>query len=338
MSKSKQLIAKCPKGTRDMLPNQMQIKEEALSNIRRIFQIHGASEIDTPVFERREILTGQYGEGNKLVYDLADQGGEALSLRYDLTVPFGRFMATHNLSKLKRFQIGKVYRRDQPNMSCGRYREFYQCDFDIAGQYSQPMFADAEVLKVFEEQLTSLKINFKFKLNDRRLLDHAIVTKAKCQPEQVGTICVSLDKLDKEPWDKVKEELKQKSLNDDQIIKIKEFIDVQQDDPFQAIGDLKHLLGHAPVLDDLKQLVAYLQAMEIQDKIKIDPSLARGLDYYTGMIFEAVLTGEEKNLGIGSIAAGGRYDKLIGQFSKNDIPSAGGKKVFELERSYCKQS
>ena len=109
---------------------------------------HGAQEIDTPVFERREVLMEKYGENSKLVYDLADQGGEMLSLRYDLTVPFARFMATHNLTKLKRFQIGKVYRRDQPNNKGGRFREFYQCDFDIAGA-SLPMLADAEVLKVF---------------------------------------------------------------------------------------------------------------------------------------------------------------------------------------------
>ena len=96
---------------------------------------------------------GKYGEDNKLVYDLADQGGELLSLRYDLTVPFARFMATHNISKLKRFQLGKVYRRDQPNSKAGRYREFYQCDFDIAGPSYLPMIADAEVLKVFSELL-----------------------------------------------------------------------------------------------------------------------------------------------------------------------------------------
>jgi histidyl-tRNA synthetase len=131
----------------------MAVKEQALQKIREVFKRHGAQEIDTPVFERREVLMGKYGdEASKLVYDLADQGGELLSLRYDLTVPFARFMATHGVQKLKRFQIGKVYRRDQPNSKCGRYREFYQCDFDIAGP-SLPMLADAEVLKVFHELL-----------------------------------------------------------------------------------------------------------------------------------------------------------------------------------------
>lgn len=110
---SKELYRKAAKGTRDMLPSQMALKEQALDMIKTVFKRHGAVEIDTPVFERREVLTGKYGgEASKLVYDLADQGGEPLSLRYDLTVPFARFMATHNLNKLKRFHIGKVYRRD----------------------------------------------------------------------------------------------------------------------------------------------------------------------------------------------------------------------------------
>ena len=115
VERGKDLTRKVVKGARDMLPRQMAVKEKALQQIKSTFIRHGAQEIDTPVFERREVLMGKYGDANKLVYDLADQGGELLSLRYDLTVPFARFMASHNLQRLKRFQIGKVYRRDQPN-------------------------------------------------------------------------------------------------------------------------------------------------------------------------------------------------------------------------------
>jgi histidyl-tRNA synthetase len=124
---------KCAKGTRDMTPLQMSIRERAFNIIKGVFKRHGASEIDTPVFELKETLTGKYGEDSKLIYDLEDQGGELLSLRYDLTVPFARYVAERGLSSIKRFHIAKVYRRDNPQMAKGRFREFYQCDFDIAG-------------------------------------------------------------------------------------------------------------------------------------------------------------------------------------------------------------
>lgn len=150
-------LPKCAKGTRDMNPLQMAIREKAFKIIRGVFKKHGASEIDTPVFELKETLTGKYGEDSKLIYDLQDQGGELLSLRYDLTVPFARYVAENGLSSIKRFMIAKVYRRDQPQMKKGRFREFYQCDFDIAGTYS-PMIPDAEVLTVVVDILRSLDI------------------------------------------------------------------------------------------------------------------------------------------------------------------------------------
>ena len=159
---------KIAKGARDFLPSAMVIREEAFSTIKRIFKRHGAVEIDTPVFELKETLTGKYGEDSKLIYDLADQGGELLALRYDLTVPFARFLALNSVGNIKRYHIAKVYRRDNPVMSKGRFREFYQCDFDIAGVYP-PMIPDAEVLTVATEILSELKIgDFMIKLNHRR--------------------------------------------------------------------------------------------------------------------------------------------------------------------------
>lgn len=167
-------LPKCAKGTRDMNPLQSAIKEKAINIIKEVFQKHGASEIDTPVFERKETLTGKYGEESKLIYDLEDQGGELLSLRYDLTVPFARYVAENKLTNIKRFHIAKVYRRDQPQMSKGRFREFYQCDFDIAGQ-SSPMIPEAEVLKVVVEILSNLEIGgFLIKINNRKFLDSII--------------------------------------------------------------------------------------------------------------------------------------------------------------------
>ncbi len=184
----------------------MAIRERAFTIIRGIFKKHGASEIDTPVFELKETLTGKYGEDSKLIYDLEDQGGELLALRYDLTVPFARYCAERGLASIKRFHIAKVYRRDQPQMSKGRFREFYQCDFDIAGTYS-PMLPDAEVLSVVCEILTSLEIGgFVLKLNHRKFLD-AMIELAGCEKRKFKSICSSIDKLDKEPWEKVRIEL-----------------------------------------------------------------------------------------------------------------------------------
>ena len=189
-----------------MRPRQMAIRDKAFGIIKSVFKKHGAVEIDTPVFELKETLMGKYGEESKLIYDLEDQGGELLSLRYDLTVPFARYVALNNIPSIKRFHIAKVYRRDNPQMNKGRFREFYQCDFDIAGPYGL-MLPDAEVLKVLIEILKNLNIgNFVVKINHRKFLD-AMVEISGCEKRKFKAICSSVDKLDKEPWEKVREEL-----------------------------------------------------------------------------------------------------------------------------------
>ena len=200
---------------------------QVFAAIKRVFKRHGGVEIDTPVFELKEVLTGKYGEDSKLIYDLADQGGELLSLRYDLTVPFARFLAMNSVGNIKRYHIAKVpsptsphlsrpppravfiycfitprclqvYRRDQPQLNRGRYREFYQCDFDVAGSYS-PMVPDAEVITVATEILSSLPVGpFLIKLNHRKLLD-AIFEICGVPAEKFRPICSAVDKLDKVP-------------------------------------------------------------------------------------------------------------------------------------------
>ena len=144
---SSKITLKTPKGTRDWDPLSMALRKHVFATIERVFAKHGAVTIDTPVFELKEILAGKYGEDSKLIYDLQDQGGELCSLRYDLTVPFARFVAMNptDYGNIKRYHIAKVYRRDQPAMTKGRFREFYQCDFDIAGTYDA-MVPDAECL------------------------------------------------------------------------------------------------------------------------------------------------------------------------------------------------
>lgn len=153
----KKLVLKTPKGMRDYDQEQMVIREEAFEKITGCFKRHGARAIDTPVVELKEILTGKYGEDSKLIYDLKDQGGEMLSMRYDLTVPFARYVAENKIGSIRRYQIGKVYRRDNPVMTKGRYREFYQCDFDIAGA-SDPMISDSEIINIVHEILLDIGV------------------------------------------------------------------------------------------------------------------------------------------------------------------------------------
>ena len=185
----------------------------------KVFKRHGAETIDTPIFELKEVLTGKYGEDSKLIYDLKDQGGEILSLRYDLTVPFARYVAMNKIAQIKRYHIGKVYRRDNPSISRGRYREFYQCvskkalivnvilsqdntaqcslqDFDIAGAYDA-MIPDAECVKIVKEILESLEVGkFVVKVNHRQILD-GIFEVCGVSSDMFRTICSSVDKLDK---------------------------------------------------------------------------------------------------------------------------------------------
>lgn len=157
---------------KDYGPEETRVREEVLNIIVGVFKRHGAVSIETPVFELREVLLGQYGEDEKLIYDLEDQGGERCCLRYDLTVPFSRFMAQHSLKSLKKYQIGRVYRRDQPRMESGRYREFYQCDFDIAGAEYGLMVPDAECVTIMREALKALDIGkFQIRVNHRKVRD-----------------------------------------------------------------------------------------------------------------------------------------------------------------------
>ena len=294
----------------------MNIRDQAFQIIRRVFKRHGAVEIDTPVFELKDTLTGKYGEDSKLIYDLADQGGELLALRYDLTVPFARFIALNSVGNIKRFHIGKVYRRDQPVLAKGRYREFYQCDFDIAGNYGR-MVPDSECVAVACEILGSLPIgDFGIKLNHRRLLD-AILDICGVESDKFRTICSAVDKLDKEPWVAVKDEMIEKGLKEDVADKIGEFV-LQKGEPWTLYNSLMESnkfgnhKGATEALEDLRIMFEYLESMGKLKYISFDLSLARGLDYYTGVIYEAVcLSGTTQ---VGSIGGGGRYDNLVSMF------------------------
>lgn len=347
---SKQFTLKTPKGTKDWDGKDMVIRQRLFDTITSVFKRHGGVTIDTPVFELREILAGKYGEDSKLIYNLEDQGGEITSLRYDLTVPFARYVAMNNVQQIKRYHIAKVYRRDQPAMTKGRMREFYQCDFDIAGQFDA-MIPDAECLSIVVEVLTRLQIpGFTIKLNHRKILD-GIFTFCGVPEDKVRTISSAVDKLDKLPWLDVRKEMTDdKGLDGDIADKIGEYVQLKGT-VAEMIAKLENdkLMENETAkegLEDMKTLLPYLEAYNISSSISFDLSLARGLDYYTGLIYEVVTAqsappaeGEKKkkksksndddnsdNVGVGSIAAGGRYDKLVGMFStkkKGEIPCVG---------------
>uniref|UniRef100_A0A7N6FKH8 histidine--tRNA ligase n=1 Tax=Anabas testudineus TaxID=64144 RepID=A0A7N6FKH8_ANATE len=292
-----QFVLKTAKGTRDYNPKQMAIREKVFNTIISCFKRHGAETIDTPVFELKETLTGKYGEDSKLIYDLKDQGGELLSLRYDLTVPFARYLAMNKITNIKRYHIAKVYRRDNPAMTRGRYREFYQC------------------------------------VNDRRILDGMFAV-CGVPDDKFRTICSTVDKLDKMPWEDVKKEMvNEKGLSEEAADQIGEYVSMQggMDLAERLLQDQKMSQSKQACagLSDIKLLFSYLQLFQVTDKVVFDLSLARGLDYYTGIIYEAVLSqagvapvsteaqngppGEE-SVSVGSVAGGGRYDGLVGMF------------------------
>ncbi|XP_043377460.1 histidine--tRNA ligase, cytoplasmic isoform X2 [Chelonia mydas] len=348
----KNFILKTPKGTRDYSPKQTAIREKVFNTIISCFKRHGAEVIDTPVFELKETLTGKYGEDSKLIYDLKDQGGELLSLRYDLTVPFARYLAMNKITNIKRYHIAKVYRRDNPAMTRGRYREFYQCsdqalsqhqvyegpvvswwilvevatmmmDFDIAGQFD-PMIPDAECLKIVHEILSMLQLgDFLIKVNDRRILNGVF---AVCGiPDSLfHSTCSTVDKLNKATWEDVKSEMVgEKGLSPKAVDRIGEYVQLHG-----GLGLIEQLLQDPKLsqnklaregLGDMKLLFEYLTLFGIADKISFDLSLARGLDYYTGVIYEAILlqprnAHKEEPVSVGSVAGGGRYDGLVGMF------------------------
>lgn len=350
--KQDQFLLKTPKGTKDWSDKDMVIREAVFGSLTSLFKRHGAVTIDTPVFELREILTGKYGEDSKLIYNLEDQGGELTSLRYDLTVPFARFVACNSINSIKRFHIAKVYRRDQPAMTKGRMREFYQCDFDVAGNYDL-MVPDSEILKIICEGLNRLGINdFKIKLNHRKILD-GIFQACGVKEEDVRKISSAVDKLDKSPWEVVKKEMVvEKGQPEEVADRIGDFVKWNG-----SIREVLELLKGSELLksnasaqqgiEEMSILADYVDAFDISNYASFDLSLARGLDYYTGLIYEAVTAGsapptnakelkekatkETKDVedaseyvGIGSIAAGGRYDNLVGMFSNGkSIPCVG---------------
>lgn len=312
------------KGTRDFLPDQMRTRLAVIDRLRQVFARYGFEPLETPAFERIETLMGKYGdEGDKLIYKILKRGkggerGECdLALRYDLTVPLARVMAMNADLRLpfKRYQVAPVWRADRPQR--GRFREFWQCDVDIVG--TESVLADAECVAVLADCLTALQLDpWTIRINDRRILTSLAAT-AGAENRELSVL-IALDKLDKIGRDGVSAELRGLGLGDAGITSLWDSLDVPEDNAgaLDALDGKLDSRGRAGVATLRAVLAAAVAMGAPADNLKVDPTLARGLDYYTGPVFEAVTEPD-----IGSIAGGGRYDRLIGMFSGRDVPAVG---------------
>ena len=303
------------KGTRDHGPLTMAKRDYIMRQIVEIFQNYGYDTIETPVIEYAEMILGKYGdEGDKLTYHFQDNGDRHIALRYDQTVPFARYFAmNHNdLPKpFKRYQISRVWRADKPQR--GRLREFYQCDIDIIGTDS--LLAELECVLVINDVLTKLGFaDFEIQFNDRRILT-AVLESVEVSSDQTVTVIRILDKLDKIGIEAVKRELQDIGLAEDQIQQLESLL-LQPATNSEKLERLKNYKVEA-----VSEIFAQAEAAGVDLKrLNFNPALARGLDYYTGIIFEVVLL-EDRSLG--TICAGGRYANLCGMFCNDQFSGVG---------------
>jgi histidyl-tRNA synthetase len=302
------------KGTRDFLPSEMILRQQVLEKIRNVFETFGFQPLETPALESWEVLSAKGTGGEEILketYNFEDKSGRRIGLRYDLTVPLARVIADNpNLPlPFKRYQIEKVWRYG--DIAKNRFREFLQGDIDVVG--SESMLADAEVIACTISCFDVLGFKeFYVRLNNRKILTE-ILKLSKVDDKKIIDVLRSIDKLDKIGLDEVKKEIESKGIPSDSVKKILSFIKIkgEPEKVFKEIGELNGV-------SELKEIISYLKIMKLDSKVKIDLSLARGLDYYTGSIFEVFA-----EQGIGSIAGGGRYDKMIGLFLGREIPATG---------------
>jgi histidyl-tRNA synthetase len=321
------ITPRLPRGMRDILPQKMLQRQYVIGEIEKIFQRFGFEPLQTPVLELRETLMGKYGEdAEKLIYDAKHrEGKEELALRYDLTVPLTRVVAMYPdlVKPFKRYQIAPVWRAERPQK--GRYREFYQCDADIVGSAS--MLADAEIITMIYTVLRALGFQtFVTKINNRKILT-GIGQYAGVPDELLSGLYRAIDKLEKIGVEGVREEMQRSAIPAPVVDKMIDLISI----PPNAINALYERLGEIPIaregLDELAQLATFLNDAGVPPThYQFDFAMVRGLAYYTGPIYETVVT-EPK---IGSLTGGGRYDNLVGLFSKHSLPTTGTS--FGIER------
>ena len=324
-----------PKGTRDFSQQEMAERNYIFDTVRSVFATYGYAQIETPAMENLSTLLGKYGdEGDKLLYRILNSGdafaGADMSrpltpqvcekgLRYDLTVPFARYVVQHQGEisfPFKRFQIQPVWRADRPQK--GRYREFYQCDVDMIGSRSQ--MCELELVQIVDEVFRRLGVDVVVKVNNRKVLTG--LAELCGAPDKVVDITVAIDKLDKIGLDAVKEELRSKGLDERATGMLEPVLKLEGSNA-DKISTMRSLMRDSEAglrgLDELEELFSLVASAGVGTRVELDLSLARGLNYYTGAIFEV----KACDFAIGSICGGGRYDNLTGIFGLPDMSGVG---------------
>ncbi|MDD2530753.1 MAG: histidine--tRNA ligase [Bacteroidales bacterium] len=328
------------RGTRDFLPEQMNKRNYIFKIIEKVYQLHGFSQIETPALENLSTLMGKYGEeGDRLIYKVLNSGNfiekidlnqdidykmltnliSEKGLRYDLTVPFARFIVNNrnNITfPFKRYQIQPVWRADRPQK--GRYREFYQCDADIIG--SQSLLNEIELCEIIDDVFSLLGMKIELKINNRKIL--TAIAELIGKPDKIVDITIAIDKLDKIGYDKVIEELLERGLTNKDIERITPILNLIGSID-EKITALKNLFSDSQIgqkgISELEEVFQNIKLLNLNMDFEFDITLARGLNYYTGAIFEV----KSKEVKIGSIVGGGRYDNLTGVFGMPDVSGVG---------------
>ena len=331
-----------PKGTRDFSPEEMAKRNYIFNTIREVYHLYGFQQIETPAMENLSTLMGKYGEeGDKLLFKILNSGDcfsgiscEELmeknpvkfaakacekGLRYDLTVPFARFVVQHRNEisfPFKRYQIQPVWRADRPQK--GRYREFYQCDGDVVG--SDSLINEVELIQIMDEVFHRFGIRVCIKMNNRKILSG--IAEILGAADKIVDITVAIDKLDKIGLEKVNEELREKGLSEEAINKLQPVIMLSGTNR-EKIASLKNVLAASETglrgIAEMEFILDRIEKLALRAELELDLTLARGLNYYTGAIFEV----KALDVQIGSITGGGRYDNLTGVFGMEDVSGVG---------------
>ncbi len=334
-----------PKGTRDFSPAEMMRRTYIFETIKSVFRTYGFAPLETPAMENLSTLLGKYGdEGDKLLFKILNSGDYAAGLndeqirtasqicekglRYDLTVPFARYVVQHQNEisfPFKRYQVQPVWRADRPQK--GRYREFYQCDVDVIG--SRSLLNEVELIEIVERVFAKLKINVTLKMNNRKILYG--IAEAIGHADKMMDITVAIDKLEKIGLDNVKAELAERGLEQEAIDKLQPILELSGTNA-EKLAKLRDVIGCSETgckgIDEMSEIFGYVEQLGIELPIELDLSLARGLNYYTGAIFEV----KAMDYAIGSICGGGRYDDLTGIFG---LPNTSGVGIsFGADRIY----
>ena len=325
-----------PKGTRDFSPAEMMRRQYIFDTVKRVFRTYGFAPLETPAMENLSTLLGKYGdEGDKLLFKILNSGDYAAGLtddevrqaskicekglRYDLTVPFARYVVQHHgelTFPFKRYQIQPVWRADRPQK--GRYREFYQCDVDVIGTRS--LLCEVELVEIVERVFQALGIRVALKMNNRKILYG--IAEAIGHADKMMDITVAIDKLEKIGLENVKAELRERGLEQEAVDRLQPILELSGDN-HQKLNQLREVLAASETglkgIEEMETIFGHVERLGMDLTVELDLSLARGLNYYTGAIFEV----KALDFAIGSICGGGRYDDLTGIFGLPNLSGVG---------------